>query len=356
MPTGFPVVGGCVAGVKGAQVFLRGMPIEPDGGRFRQPPVLPRDNPFLPRIERLQMMRAPHTLALLAAAVGVPYAATETDLGRSAVQSLSTKTASLETPAPPPPPPPETSNDTSQSNEGDSVPVQRELERIWEKSIDRYRYSSTPLVVGGPKPPTEMFAAATVSSRTARGVVSDEGDEAASSPFLGPTPPGTLVGGPIHDLREVLRFDITPEWVTSRFSRVTTVLAATELEGLRVPVVTGIGPSDLAGTLTYYFDYSGKLQRVMLHGFTGDVSRVVESMTQHYGLQAEPTLDAGVYTRRWNAQPVHFLRITRAPVVYSDALHHKFTVFLELNQPNLPYGISADAEQIIGADRGIGRW
>lgn len=297
-------------------------------------------------------MRAPHTLALLAAAVGVPYAATETDLGRSAVQSLSTKTASLETPAPPPPPPAE----AAPSDDGDSVPAQRELERIWEKSIDRFRYSSTPLVVSGPKPPSEMFAAAMVSSRTSRGVLNEEADDAGSSPFLGPTPPGSLVGGPIQDLREVLRFDITPEWVTSRFSRVTTVLAATELEGLRVPMVTGIGPSDLAGTLTYYFDYSGKLQRVMVHAFTGDASRVIETMTQHYGLQAEPTLDAGVYTRRWNARPVHFLRITRAPVVYSDALHHKYTVFLELNQPNLPYGISTDAEQIIGADRGIGRW
>ena len=102
---------------------------------------------------------------------------------------------------------------------------------------------------------------------------------------------------------------------------------------------------------------SGTFQPVIGdHRATGDVSRVVETMTQHYGLQAEPTLDAGVYTRRWNGRPVHFLRITRAPVVYSDALHHKFTVFLELNQPELRYGISDEAQQIIDADRGIGRW
>jgi len=307
------------------------------------------------------MMRTSHTLALLAAAVGVPYAATETDIGRSAVQTVTTRPASLETPATPPPDPAPSSDNSNSviSSEGDSVPSQRELERIWEKSIDRYRYSSTPLVVSGQATPAERSIGATVSSRTATGSseeISGAGLPLSTSALPPPAPPDSLVGGPIHDLREVLRFDITPDWVTSRFSRVTTVLAATELEGLRVPVVTGIGPSDLAGTLTYYFDYSGKLQRVMLHGFTGDVSRVVETMTQHYGLQAEPTLDAGVYTRRWNAKPVHFLRITRAPVVYSDALHHKFTVFLELNQPNLPYGISDDAQQIIGADRGIGRW
>ncbi len=310
-------------------------------------------DPTLLRSRRSHMMRTPHTLALLAAAVGVPYAATETDLGRSTVQTLSARTASLETPAAPPAVPSTDSN-------GDSVPAQRELERIWEKSIDRYRYTSTPLVVSTQPTPPGMTAAAAVSSRTSRGAfnapVGGAGVPPSTSPVVSMAIPGSLVGGPIHDLREVLRFDITPDWVTSRFSRVTTVLATTELEGFRVPVVTGIGTSDLAGTITYYFDHSGKLQRVMLHAFTGDVSRVVETMTQHYGLQAEPTLDAGVYTRRWNARPVHFLRITRAPVVYSDALHHKFTVFLELNQPELQYGISEEAQQIIDADRGIGRW
>ncbi len=319
--------------------------------------LLLRQVRFASHSGRLLMMRTSHTLALLAAAVGVPYAATETDLGRSAVQSVTARTASAETPAPPPAVS-EESQPAVVHSDGDSVPSQRELERIWEKSIDRYRYSSTPLVVNVPRVPAEKSIGATVSSRTPGTALSEDTEGAVLSPstLAAMTSAGSLVGGPIHDLREVLRFDITPDWVTARFSRVTTVLAATELEGLRVPVVTGIGPSDLAGTLTYYFDFSGKLQRVMLHAFTGDVSRVVETMTQHYGLQAEPTLDAGVYTRRWNAKPVHFLRITRAPVVYSDALHHKFTVFLELNQPNLPYGISTDAEQIIGADRGIGRW
>ncbi len=287
-----------------------------------------------------QMMRASHTLALLAAAVGVPYAATETEFGRSTVQSVSTQGASLQTPVASP------ADTTTGSN------AHRDVERLWEKSVDRFRYPSTPLSVVSslqdqPRNGERMIASLAGLSGPPTTVAIDP-----------PRPPqsGSLVGGPISDLREVLRFDISPDWVTSRFSRVTTVLAETQLEGLRVPLVTGIGPSDVAGSITYYFDYSGKLQRVMLHGFTGDVSRLVETMTQHYGLQAEPTLDAGVYTRRWNARPVHFLRLTRAPVVYSDALHHKFTVFLELNQPDLHYGISGEAEQIIRSDRGTGRW
>ena len=54
--------------------------------------------------------------------------------------------------------------------------------------------------------------------------------------------------------------------------------------------------------------------------------------------------------------PVHFLRLTHAPIVYADAVHQKYTVFLELNQPNLPYGISPEAQKIVAADRSTGRW
>jgi hypothetical protein len=288
---------------------------------------------------------------MLAAAVGVPYTASETELGRTAMQSITSKSASLQ---------------TYVASSGEGAHAHRDVERILETGIDKYRYASTPLVIAGQAGAPVATSAAGATGTPALPVSTSGGlNRAAAGPAaLLPTPgiaPGTLaggalVGGPVHDLREVLRFDISPDWVTAKFARVTTVLAETDLEGLRVPLVTGIGPTDLAGSITYYFDYSGKLQRVMLHGFTGDVSRIVETMTQHYGLQAEASLDAGVYTRRWNGQPVHFLRLTRAPVVYSDALHHKFTVYLELNQPDLRYGISPEAALIIQSDRRTGRW
>jgi hypothetical protein len=279
------------------------------------------------------MIRTQYTLAMLAAAVGLPYTATETEFGRNMLKTLNSQTASLSSAV-------ETSTE--------AVHAHRDVERIWEDSVDRFRYASTPLAVS---------ARANDSAGALQTLPAPVATAGAGSVLPGNVPAGgALVGGPIYDLREVLRFDISPDWVTSRFSRVTTVLADTELEGLRVPLVTGIGPTDLAGSITYYFDASGKLQRVMLHAFTGDASRVVATMTQHYGLQAEPSLDAGVYTRRWNATPVHFLRLTRAPVVYSDALHHKLTVYLELNQPDLRYGISTEAQRIIDADRRTGRW
>lgn len=166
----------------------------------------------------------------------------------------------------------------------------------------------------------------------------------------------SLVGAQIPDLREVMRFDISPDWVINRFSRVSTVLADLSLEGLRVPVVTGTNANDLAGTLTYYFDRQGRLQRLTVHGFTGKPDRLVETMTKHYGLTHEPSLEAGVYTKRWNSSAIHFLRLTHAPVVYSDAIHQKYTLFLELNHPDLAYGISNEARRIITADHSTGRW
>ena len=50
------------------------------------------------------------------------------------------------------------------------------------------------------------------------------------------------------------------------------------------------------------------------------------------------------------------MRLTHAPVVYSDAVHQKYTVFLELNQPDLAYGISNEARKIVLSERQSGRW
>ena len=256
---------------------------------------------------------------LLAAAVGGPYVASETDFGRSAISKIRGASGSDSG---------YVVNETSYRNGG--LPgygnhAHHEVETLRRNDPNRYRYDTDLTQKLGGAPKTD-----------------------------GATP--QLVGSPIQDIREVLRFDITPHWVTSRFSRVSTVLSDMQLEGLRVPIVTGIRADDLAGTLTYYFDRSDRLQRVTIHGFTGDPNRLVSLLTQQYGMSHTPSLEAGVYTKRWNGVPVHFLRMTHAPVVYADAIHQKYTLFLELNQPNLAYGISPEARRIVNSDRQSGRW
>lgn len=183
-----------------------------------------------------------------------------------------------------------------------------------------------------------------------RGIPADVTQQAQSQPLT------SLVGGPIHDLRDVLRFDVNPDWVFKHFTRVTTVLADMHLDGLRIPIVTGTQPEDLAGTLTYYFDRQHRVQRVTLHGFTGDPSRLTELMQKHYAMQPQPSLGAGTYVIRWNGQPTSIMQLTHAPIVHAAASHTKYTVFLELNQPSMPYGLSEAANRLVSADKHTFRW
>ncbi|TWT73254.1 DUF6690 family protein [Allorhodopirellula solitaria] len=262
-------------------------------------------------------------VTVLTAAVGTPYIANQTEWGRDAVSSVQSQISN----------PPWSSSPASGDSNGaspiasDDYPVHShyQVETLRPVSSEKYRYED--------------------DLARKLGALPSEGSPAPS-----------LVGNNVTDIRQALRFDLTPSMILGRFSRVSTVLADLQLEGLRVPVVTGTRADDLAGTLTYYFDHSGAIQRINLHGFTGETDRIVATLTNHYGLQTEQTLDAGVYTKRWNGIPVHLLRITHAPVVFSDAVHQKYTVFLELNQPNLRYGISEEARRIVHADRWTGRW
>lgn len=258
---------------------------------------------------------------LLALAAAGPYVASETEIGRSSMATVSSvfgggahqSTASGQAPG---------VGGAPDSYANHSF---YEVEKLRQTDTQRYRYGQ------------EMARKL--------GAISADPDAAP-----------TLSGGNIPDLREVLRFDVTADWVIGRFHRVSTVLAELNLKGLRVPVVTGTHATDMAGTLTYYFDPSGKLHRVTLHGFTGDPSRLTQAMVNHFQLQNEPTLEAGVYTRRWNGQPLALLRINHAPVVYSDAVHQKYTLFLELNQLDSPHGISDEAKKIVSTDHHTGRW
>ena len=251
------------------------------------------------------------TAALLAAATGGPYVATQTEWGQDMVSQVSDSIS--------------TDDDVETTTVSHGGHALHEVEALRTQDPSRYRYDKD-------------------LARKLGGLPQEQGDEPS------------LVGARVTDLREVIRFDISPEWVFQRFARVTTVLADMRLEGLRVPIVTGTRVDDLAGTLTYYFDGSGHLQRVTMHAFTGDPTRLVGAMTQYYGLNRESSLEAGAFTKRWNGQPIHFLRMSRASVVYADAVHQKFTVFLELNQPNLAFGISHEAQRIVDSDKKSGRW
>lgn len=141
-----------------------------------------------------------------------------------------------------------------------------------------------------------------------------------------------LEGAPIYDLREVFRFDVSPQWVTSRWARISTVLANTELKGMRTPLVTGTAPDDVAGSLTYYFDQRHQLQRITFHGFTADERRLVALLVNEYECKPLATLDRGLYVSKRSGKPMSGLRITHAPVVRASAPHSQMKIDLEINR------------------------
>jgi hypothetical protein len=170
------------------------------------------------------------------------------------------------------------------------------------------------------------------------------------------SPTSTLMGHPIHDLREVLRFDIAPGWVPQRFARVSTVLADVNLDGLRAALVTGTQSIDLAGTISYYFDKQQSLRRINLQAITGDATGLVGLMEQYYNLKPEPSLGGHLYTTRWNNRVTSLLHVAPAPIMYANARHSRYVVFLELNQPSLPYGLSYEGSQILSTGHQTYRW
>jgi hypothetical protein len=179
---------------------------------------------------------------------------------------------------------------------------------------------------------------------------------ATSQPFPSTSLAPSLTNAPVSDFREVLRFDITPAWVPQHFNRVTTVLADTRLDGLRVPFVSGTQPTDIAGSLTYFFDAQQALRRIQLVGTCGDPSILVNLMLQYYHLHAEPSLGGHLYTTRWNNRVTSVMQLTPAPVIYSHDAHSRYQIFLELNQPTVDYALTAEAEQILRNANLTQRW
>ena len=198
-------------------------------------------------------------------------------------------------------------------------------------------------------------------------VVSLPGDYAQGSAVAEGAPPaGHGVGAPQAQVQNhphgnfghYFRFDLSPNQVFSTWDRVTTVLSDSNLEGLRVALVTGARVDDVAGSLTYYFDKQHYVQRVTFHGTTGDPRRLIQFIQETYKFQQQPTLDAALYVAQWNGQPTSALRVLHAPVVKSSEAHSRYHVQLEINRPYVPYQFKLtppNEQQLLDAHR-ANRW
>jgi hypothetical protein len=142
---------------------------------------------------------------------------------------------------------------------------------------------------------------------------------------------------PSQQLDQFFNFGITKGWIRGRWDRVSTQLGSLDLQGFRVPLVTGTQLDDLAGSLTYYFDNEQQLQRITFQGTTGDIGRITQLLATHYGMAHKPTDDPAVVLveaeRRWGAKPISQLRIRDAAVTTSADAHRRFQLALVLERP-----------------------
>lgn len=148
-------------------------------------------------------------------------------------------------------------------------------------------------------------------------------------------PSGVPLQGPPAAVEEIFRFDVTREWVLSRWPRKSLVPGEDSLIGIRVPLVSGTAIGDVAGSLTYYFNAAGQVQHIAFQGTTGDPQRLVRLVAGRFGLLSQASAMPGehVYQKRWNGRPQSELRIRPAAVIWSSSPHSTFEIELALERP-----------------------
>src|SRR5262249_24941689 len=91
---------------------------------------------------------------------------------------------------------------------------------------------------------------------------------------------------PPTTIEQAFRFDITPPGVASRWPKASTVAGDPKQLGMRVALVTGTQPADVAGSLTYFFDEHHQLQRITFTGLTADPRRLLATVVTPNGLKS----------------------------------------------------------------------
>jgi len=169
----------------------------------------------------------------------------------------------------------------------------------------------------------------------------DGGDGA---PVVAGGPAGTptaaalpLEGAPVRHVSELLRFDVTPDWIVRRWPRVSTGLADLQLQGYRVPVVTGTAPGDLAGALTYYFNANQQVERITFNGTTGDANPLITLITRQYRMLRRPINDPGMLifeAAYGEGRPSSVVRIRSAGTIDASDVYHRFEVDMVMHRPS----------------------
>ncbi len=146
--------------------------------------------------------------------------------------------------------------------------------------------------------------------------------------------PQQLEETPLVDMKDALRFNISPDWIISRWPRVTAGIPLENQHGMRVTLITGLLYDDLAGALTYYFTPAQKCSKITFSGTTGDPRRLTALARERFGFNRYHS-EAGIerYEIRWNGDAHSELLIRPARVVRSSAPNARYEVQLLIVDP-----------------------
>lgn len=153
------------------------------------------------------------------------------------------------------------------------------------------------------------------------------------------------IAGPVGiSLEQALNWNVTKNWVYQQWARKSTGLSDPTLFGVRVPLVTGSGMTDVAGSLTYYFDRAGALQRMRLNGRTADTSRIVHLAATRFGMGPKQAHSAGdqLYQAVQGKQLRGQLHTRPEGTLWATSPHSSFTVAFEVTRPGGPYSVTPD--------------
>jgi hypothetical protein len=143
-----------------------------------------------------------------------------------------------------------------------------------------------------------------------------------------------LEGTRFHSIDQVLRFDITKDWVYRNWARKSTWPTDVGLVGVRVPLVTGTDIAALAGSLTYFFNAQGQLEHISFRGTTGDATALVSFVTRTYQFQwSSAPVGEQVYQVKSGNRVQSELRTRPQAVLWTTAPHSSISVELELARP-----------------------
>jgi hypothetical protein len=172
------------------------------------------------------------------------------------------------------------------------VPAALWVSADWSTMFDKPAGAPAAAIPGSPGATADSAAAPGSPAASLVPTGAPVPDKGAAVP---PTPADRSDRPAFQDLAEVLRFDVTAAWILGRWPWVSAGLAQLDLQGYRVPVLTGAGEDDVAGALTYYFNARQQVQRITFYGTTGDPDKLIRLLAARFHFGRHLTNNPGLF-------------------------------------------------------------